>query len=241
LVSYERKHNQANGEDNRDGHNHNLSRNWGEEGATTDPAVIELREQIKRNLLTTLMFSQGVPMLCGGDELGRTQQGNNNAYCQDNEVSWCDWNLNDRQKAFLAFTRRLLDIRRNNPVLRRRHFFRGLPIEGSEEKDLTWYRPDGHEMTRDDWTAPGTQSLGMMIYHKATDEVDERGRLIAASTLLILINGGAKDIAFKLPEMPEDGVWKLILDTNQSALSAMTGGPVSLPARSVFLLEYEEQ
>ncbi len=241
LVSYERKHNQANGEDNRDGHGHNLSRNWGVEGPTDDPAIVALREQIKRNLLTTLAFSQGVPMLCGGDELGRTQSGNNNAYCQDNEVSWFNWDLNEQQKALLAFTRRILEIRRNNPVLRRRHFFRGLPIEGSEEKDLTWYRPDGHEMTRDDWTAPGTQCLGMMIYHKATDEVDERGRLIAASTMLILINGSPKNVEYKLPEMQEDGIWKLVVDTNQSKLSAVTGGSVTLPAQTIFLLEYEEQ
>ena len=170
MVSYEQKHNQANGEDNRDGHNENLSRNWGVEGPTENAEINEIRDRIVRNFLGTLAFSQGVPMLTAGDEIGRTQNGNNNAYCQDNEISWLNWDLDERQRKLLEFTRRVFAIRRKNPVLRRRAFFRGAPITGETEKDLAWLRPEGGEMTDEDWRDPKRDVLGMLVYGDASDQ-----------------------------------------------------------------------
>jgi glycogen operon protein len=171
LVSYNTKHNEANGEDNRDGVDENYSWNHGVEGPTDDPAIIALRERQKRNFLATLLLSQGVPMLLGGDELGRTQQGNNNAYCQDNEISWFHWTLDERQQQLLAFTRRLIALRRAHPNLRRRNFFHGRPIYGSAARDILWLRPDGREMTVAEWQASWIRSLGMMISGEPADAV----------------------------------------------------------------------
>src|SRR6185369_1792584 len=151
LVSYNEKHNEANGEENRDGHNDNLSWNCGIEGDTDDPEVIALRERQKRNFLATLFLSQGVPMLLSGDEIGRTQKGNNNAYCQDNEISWVDWKLDKPRRELLEFSRCVIRLMNEHPVLRRRHFFQGRHIRGSEVKDLAWFRPDGKEMNDEDW------------------------------------------------------------------------------------------
>src|SRR5262249_36547418 len=163
LVSYNHKHNQANGEENRDGADDNNSWNCGAEGPTDDPGIVALRERQKRNLLATLFFSQGVPMLCGGDEIGRTQQGNNNAYCQDNEISWYDGALDEPRRALLAFTRRLIELRQRHPNLRRRKFFQGRPIRGSDVKDITWLSPDGTEMTEEDWAAGWQRCFGMRL------------------------------------------------------------------------------
>src|SRR4029434_1831796 len=154
--------NEANGEDNRDGSDHNIAWNHGVEGPTDDVKIAELRERQKRNFLATLLLSQGVPMICGGDEMGRTQNGNNNAYCQDNELSWIDWRLDGRRKALLAFTRFLIRLRRPPPVVRRKQFFDGRAIY-SEVKDLTWVRPDGREMTDEDWNNGLTRGLGLRL------------------------------------------------------------------------------
>ena len=160
LVSYDGKHNEANGEDNRDGNDNNLSWNCGAEGPSDDPGILALRARQQRNFLTTLILSQGVPMILMGDELGRTQQGNNNAYCQDNEISWVDWSLMEENNDLLAFTKFLLKIYREHPVLRRRRFFQGRAIRGSEIKDITFFRHDGQEMNDEDWNNPIAKTLG---------------------------------------------------------------------------------
>src|SRR3712207_438098 len=176
LVSYERKHNEANGEGNRDGHDDNLSRNWGVEGETDDEVILEKRRRAMRNFLASLALSQGVPMISHGDEVGRTQRGNNNAYAQDNEISWVHWDLDDRRRALLAFTRKVFAIRHLNPVLRRRTFFRGQVMDHAGVKDLTWIRPDGQEMRQENWDDQITHALGMLVHGEATDETDDRGR-----------------------------------------------------------------
>ena len=242
LVSYEHKHNEANGENNRDGHNDNLSRNWGVEGETPDPRIIEIRERMKRNFLATLAFSQGIPMITAGDEMGRTQRGNNNAYCQDNEISWVDWNLDERRKKLLDFARRAFAIRRRNPVLRRRSFFRGAPVsDDGGHKDLTWLREDGQEMTVDDWRDPGRHVLGMMIDGKATDEVDERGRLITGRTLLLIVNSGDDPADFRLPDLGSSGLWREVIQTYKPRKPHYVGkGKLTIAPHSLILLDYDE-
>ena len=175
LVSYNEKHNEANGEENRDGENHNLSWNCGVEGPTTDKAILTLRGQEKRNLMATLLLSAGVPMLSGGDEMCRTQRGNNNAYCQDNDISWTNWELGPEEEAFLDFTRRLVHLRQSEPVLQRRRFFQGRAIRGV--KDITWVDPSGKEMTDESWNSPRIRSLGVVYSGDGTGEVDERGQI----------------------------------------------------------------
>src|SRR6185295_1682576 len=163
LVSYNQKHNEANGEENRDWTDDNLSWNCGAEGTTDDPQILELRERQKRNMLVTLFLSQGVPMICGGDEIGRTQRGNNNAYCQDNELSWHNWKLDRPARELLAFVRQLFTLRQQHPVLRRRRFFQGRRIRGSEVKDIAWFNPDGKEMTDEEWNQGFVRTLGMRL------------------------------------------------------------------------------
>jgi isoamylase len=206
LVSYESKHNEANGENNRDGTDQNLSRNWGIEGATEAAHIIRMRDRIKRNFLGTLAFSQGVPMISHGDELGRSQAGNNNAYCQDNPTTWIDWRLSPLQRELLQFTRRVFAIRAANPVLRRRTFFRHEAPKGSA-KDLTWLGPDGAEMTPEQWNDPANHVLGMLIRGEATDETDERGRRVTGDALLLLLNGGTRSKPFILPPAGRLGSW----------------------------------
>jgi glycogen operon protein len=213
LVSYDRKHNEANGEENRDGHDHNLSWNCGAEGPTDDPAVLALRQRQKRNFLATLLLSSGVPMLLGGDETGRTQQGNNNAYCQDNELSWHDWNLDGSRKALLGFTRRLIRLRRRHPVFRRRQFFYGRRLHGSEVKDLAWFRPDGKEMTEEDWNNPHTRCFGLRLAGAAIPEVDARGRRIVDATFLMLLNAHHEPLPFVLPAHRRGVRWQAVVDT----------------------------
>ena len=241
LVSYERKHNDANGENNRDGSDHNLSRNWGVEGETDDESVIELRERLKRNFIATLAFSQGIPMLLAGDELGRTQGGNNNAYCQDNETSWVDWSLGPRQRALLDFTRQVLEIRRANPVLRRRTFFHGRPIPEAGVKDLQWIRPDGTEMTAEDWRNGPLHVFGMLVHGAATDERDHRGRLFTGETMLVLFNGGARSRHFTLPVLDEPGSWLEVLDTARRADRVVRTAALNLVAHSLILLRRNVQ
>jgi glycogen operon protein len=215
LVSYSDKHNEANGESNRDGHNHNLSWNCGAEGPTDDPGILELRERQKRNFLAILLLSEGVPMLCAGDEIGRTQRGNNNAYCQDNEISWVDWRLDRRRRELLDFTRRLIELRRRHPVLRRRRFFYGRRIRGSEVKDLSWFRPDGREMTEEDWLNSHTRCFGLRLAGDAIDEVDTQGHPIRDDTLLILLNAHHQRIPFVVPAHQRGVRWQTLLDTRE--------------------------
>jgi glycogen operon protein len=213
LVSYNDKHNEANGEHNRDGHDHNLSWNCGVEGPTDDPAVVALRERQKRNFMATQLLSQGVPMICGGDEIGRTQGGNNNAYCQDNELSWLDWSLDRRDRDLLAFTRRLIALRGAHPVLRRRQFFYGRRIQGSEVKDVSWFRPDGREMTPEDWNNGLTRSLGLRLAGDAIEEVDAGGDRVVDDTFLILLNAHHDRLPFVLPAHQRGVRWEIALDT----------------------------
>jgi isoamylase len=242
LVSYNEKHNEANGEQNRDGTDDNLSWNCGVEGPTDDPAVLALRERQKRNCLALLLLSQGVPMLCGGDEIGRTQRGNNNAYCQDNEISWFDWKLDRTQRALLTYTRTLIAFRKRHPVLRRRRFFQGRRIRGSEVKDIAWFRPDGKEMTDDDWNAGYAKSLAYRLAGEAISERDEKGRPIVDHTLLFLLNAHHERLAFTLPAHKRGVRWQPILDTAVAEPSARTvrllkgGVQYDVEARSVVVL-----
>src|SRR5262249_52440626 len=213
LVSYNDKHNEANGEENRDGADHNLAWNCGAEGPTDDPGIIGLRERQKRNFLATLLLSEGVPMLLAGDEVGRTQQGNNNAYCQDNELTWHDWSLDGARRDLLRFVRFLIGLRRRHPVLRRRRFFYGRRIHGSEVKDLAWFRPDGKEMTEEDWNNPHTRCFGLRLSGDAIDEVDKRGRRVVDDTLLILLNAHHEPISFLLPAHRRGVRWEVVVET----------------------------
>ncbi len=241
LVSYNEKHNEANGEENHDGHNENLSWNCGVEGPTTDPAILTLRARQQRNFLATLLLSQGVPMLQMGDEMGRTQQGNNNAYCQNNGISSVDWKLDRPRRELLKFTRLLIRWFHRHPVLRRRKFFQGRKIRGSEVKDLAWFRPDGKEMADEDWNNPDAHCLGLRLAGDAIEEVDARGNRIVDDTLLILLNAHHDPLSFVLPAHRAKVRWEVILDTREATGARrhrlMRGGEgYELEARSLALL-----
>jgi glycogen operon protein len=213
LVAYNGKHNEANGEDNRDGTDDNASWNCGAEGPTDDPGVNALRERQTRNFLATLLLSQGIPMLLAGDEAGRTQHGNNNAYCQDNELSWHHWPLARSAGRQLDFTRRLIRLRLDNPVFHRRLFFQGRRIHGSAVKDLSWFRPDGKEMTEDEWNDGFTRCLGLRLAGDAIEEMDWGGQPIVGDTFLLLLNAHHEAIPFILPAHKARVRWELMLDT----------------------------
>jgi isoamylase len=217
LVSYNGKHNEANGEENRDGTNENLGWNCGAEGPTEDPAVLALRARQQRNFLATLLLSEGVPMLLAGDEIGRTQKGNNNAYCQDNETSWINWDLDQPRQQLLDFTRFLTKLFRQHPALRRRKFFYGRKIRDDEIKDLSWFRPDGKEMTDQDWRNPETRCLGERLAGDAMEENDEHGCRVVDDTLLILLNAHYESVPFVLPAHRPEQRWELVLDTQESS------------------------
>ena len=238
LVSYEQKHNETNGENNSDGANDNESRNWGVEGPTEDPGIRTIRERSMRNLLATLIFSQGVPMISHGDEIARTQMGNNNAYAQDNETSWMNWSLSDEQKRLLGYTQRLIALRQANPVLRRRQFFRGQSVSSGGHKDLTWIRPDGHEMTQQEWSTPGNRTLGMLIHGDATDETDGRGRPIKGDTMILVVNGGDQPVTFQLPHIDGEGMWLEVVDTAKDETHALSSGSATLVPFSMQLLRF---
>jgi len=228
LVSYNEKHNEANGEKNHDGDNNNLSWNHGVEGPTEDPKINALRERQRRNFLTTLLISQGVPMLLGGDEFGRTQNGNNNAYCQDNELSWFHWEKwDENQKALFEFTRRLIQLRHQHPVFRRPKFFQGRRIRGSQIKDVMWFNPGGNEMSEKDWSLPLARCLGMMLSGDTIDVLGFQGEPIRDDTFLFLMNAQYETISFLLPGQ-ENIEWQLLLDTaNESGFLAE---PKSFPS-----------
>jgi isoamylase len=223
LVSYNEKHNEANGEDNKDGANDNYSYNYGVEGPTEDTKVIELRERQKRNFMATLLLSQGVPMICGGDEISRTQNGNNNAYAQDNPTSWYDWNLDERKRALLEFTTSLIRLRKQHPNLRRRKFFQDRPIDpehqqrreiaGKQIQDISWYRPDGQEMTKEEWTAGWVRCLGLKLSGKMLDQVNEMGQPVQDDTFLFLLNPHHEPIKFYLPKCEDAACWELVMNT----------------------------
>ncbi|MFF9127000.1 glycogen debranching protein GlgX [Streptomyces sp. NPDC014889] len=215
LVSYNDKHNEANGEGNRDGESANRSWNCGAEGDTDDPAVLELRARQQRNFLATLLLSQGIPMLCHGDELGRTQGGNNNAYCQDSEVSWIDWPLTDEQRELADFTRYLIALRAAHPVLRRRRFFQGETATRSDQPlpDLVWLLPDGGEMTEEDWQRSDAHSVAVFLNGDAIAEPDRQGRPVVDDSFLLLLNGYWEPVDFRLPGPAYGDRWTTLLDT----------------------------
>ena len=211
LVSYEQKHNEANREGNKDGTDNNMSWNCGTEGPTNDSQINGLRDRQKRNFLATFFLSQGVPMLLAGDEIGRTQGGNNNAYCQDNEISWLDWSLDGSKKELLAFTRELIRLRHEHPVFRRKKFFIGRKLFGSHLKDIEWIKPDGTEMTEQDWNKSSFRTIGIVLAGDAIGEFDEKGRSITDSTFMLLLNAHPDPVPFKLPSSAQS--WQLIVDT----------------------------
>jgi isoamylase len=236
LVSFNEKHNEENGEENADGESHNRSWNCGAEGPTDDPDVLALRAKQRRNLMATLLFSQGVPMLVAGDELGRTQRGNNNAYCQDNEISWIDWE--NRDTAFFDFTRRLIALRTKHPNLRRRRFFQGQPIHGYGVKDIAWFRPSGEEMSDDDWNASFARSLAVFLNGDQIASPGARGERITDDSFLFFFNAHHEPVQFVVPSAEWGQRWALLLDTDDpgvesgsrsfDALQAVTIGPRSL-------------
>jgi isoamylase len=221
LVSYAHKHNEANGEENRDGTDDNASSNCGVEGETNDREVLELRARQMRNLLSTLILSQGVPMLSSGDEIGRTQRGNNNAYCQDNELSWVDWQLTDKERAILSFTHALLSLRATHPAFQRRHFFRGERAPGATLKDLTWLRQDGEEMTAEDWAEPDRTTLTMLIAGDGVDALDDDGRELTDDSFLVIVHAGSEPVDFRVPWLPHrPPEWLVVIDTVSSDVAS---------------------
>lgn len=213
LVSYNERHNAANGEGNRDGESHNLSWNCGEEGPTAAPEIMSLRARQRRNLIATLLLSQGVPMLVAGDEMGRTQGGNNNAYCHDNKISWVNWNIPLEEQQFLYFVRRIINLRRDHPLFRRRRFFEGRPIHGDKLKDIVWLSPDGHEMSDEEWNQHFARCLGVYLSGAALEEVDERGKPIRDDDFLLLINAHHELIPFQIPQCGRSDSWSCLMDT----------------------------
>jgi glycogen operon protein len=215
LVSYNSKHNEANGEDNRDGNDDNRSWNSGVEGPTDDPLIAELRARQQRNFLVTLFCSQGIPMLLAGDEIGRTQAGNNNAYCQDNELSWVDWERAASERELLEFTQSLSALRRSHPVFRRRRFFLGHQPDGTDDwpGDIVWLTPSGEEMTDEDWHDGYSRSMGVFLNGDAITEPDQRGDRVTDAKFLLLFNAHSEPITFTLPEARFGGEWEIVIDT----------------------------
>ena len=241
VVTYSDKHNDANQEGGRDGHDNNLSWNCGVEGLTEDPAVRALRARQQRNLMATLLLSQGVPMLLAGDEIERSQSGNNNAYCQDNEISWIDWTLDEGKRKQLAFTQRVIALRRAHPVFRRRDFYKGHPVRGLGAKDIAWLRPEGGEMTDDEWSQHFARCLGVYLAGNALTETDERGRPVRDRNFMVLFNAHHEPIPFKLPDFG-GARWRAMLDTafeDGLAVDGLfdAGAEYALQGRSLVLLQ----
>jgi len=240
LVSYDQKRNEANGEQNADGENHNLSWNCGAEGETRDQRVLALRARQRRNFLATLLLSVGVPMISGGDELCRTQGGNNNAYCQDNEISWTDWTLTPERREFLEFARRIIRIWKDHPVLRRRKFFQGRRIRGAEVIDIAWLGPSGAEMTDEMWNSPDVRGIGVRLNGDAIQEVNEQGDPIIGDTLLVILNAGDQPLSFVLPTTTPTERWDTLVDTAdpwQQPRRLRAGDRYDLPGRAVAVLK----
>lgn len=241
LVSYNEKHNEANGEDNRDGESHNRSWNCGVEGPTDDPEIVELRCRQMRNFWATLMVSQGTPMIAHGDELGRTQQGNNNAYCQDSELAWIDWSLVDKNADLLAFARKVTKLRRKHPVFRRRRFFDGEPIRsGDEVRDIAWLTPGGREMTHDDWNQAFDKCVGVFLNGEAITAPNARGERVVDDSFLLCFNAHKREMEFVTPHDDYAQEWTVELDTNHPAgnaeLVVAAEEKITLPGNSVLIL-----
>lgn len=240
-VSYNHKHNQANLEDNRDGHNDNRSWNCGFEGETKVDRINQLRARQMRNLMATLIFSQGTPMLCGGDEICRSQRGNNNAYCQDNEISWFNWQLDEEAKEMLDFTRKIISLRREHPALHRTKFFQGRQIRGSNIRDIIWYRPDGGEMDDEDWANPHTRGLTMFLSGTGIDDVDENGIPLHDDNFLLMLNAAGIDAEFYTPAFAAK--WELLVDTfapaNSETLKATSQTTMHSRSMKLFICRCE--
>ena len=240
LVSYNDKHNEANGEENRDGHDNNISYNYGAEGPTDDPGIIEVRERQKRNLLATLLLSQGVPMINGGDEIGRTQGGNNNAYAQDNEISWFDWDLDERASSLLDFTRMVVAFRNAHPTLHRRHFFQGREIIGTEVKDIMWFGASGEEITHEQWQSQDMRSIAIRLDGREIGEVDPLGNPILDDHLLIILNASPDTVRFCVPDTLQTGDWRVEFDTS-GALDTDVGSHVEIDVAGRSLVVLSQQ
>jgi isoamylase len=239
FVSYNDKHNEANGEDNQDGTNDNNSWNCGAEGPTDDSTINALRTQQKRNIVATLLLSAGVPMILAGDEIGHTQQGNNNAYCQDNETTWLKWNLTDEQRAFLDFVRSVINIRQTQPVFQRRKFFLGRPIDGADVPDISWFQPSGEEMSDEAWNAGYTQCLGVRLPGDLIGDVNERGEPITGDSIVLLVNAHHEPIPFTLPSGGEGQEWERLIDTADPEVEAIkrkVGEQYEIKGRSIVIL-----
>jgi isoamylase len=237
LVSYNEKHNAENGEDNNDGESHNRSWNCGHEGATENPEIQALRQQQKRNLLTTLFLSQGVPMLLAGDEISRTQQGNNNAYCQDNEVSWINWASADTE--LLDFTRKLIGLRKNHPVLCRRRWFQGQRIKGTGVEDIAWFLPDASEMTEEHWNNDFAKSLGVYLNGHGIHWVGPKGERIVDDNFYIILNAHFEELDYVLPPAKYGKQWSKILDTSygfDGKEPFAASGKITVKGRSIVVL-----
>jgi len=244
LVTYHHKRNMANMEDNRDGDDHNNGWNCGVEGETDDPQINQIRRQQRKNFMTTLMTSQGVPMLRAGDELSHTQQGNNNAYCQDNEVSWLNWDLNEEQQEFLKFCKHVIQLWHLQPVLKRRNFFQGRRIRGAGVKDIAWLMPDGGELTDAEWNSGSMRSLGVRLNGESMNEIDECGEPIVGETLLLLLNNQPDPVQFRLPKHKPSERWITCLDTSmnvddvvQTSMSQTESYPLQGHSMAVLLLK----
>ena len=241
LVSYNEKHNEANGEDNRDGESHNRSWNCGVEGPTDDPEIRALRSRQMRNILGTLLFSQGTPMISHGDEIGRTQRGNNNAYCQDSELSWMDWSMCETNADLLDFTRAVVAMRRRHPVFRRRRFLAGQPIRSGEQvRDIAWLTPAGHEMTPEDWDSGFGKSIAVFLNGDAIPEPNARGERVVDDSFLLCFNGHDEPLDFVIPDQGYGEKWTAAIDTadarGQTNLVVGAGETVPLQARSLLIL-----
>jgi isoamylase len=241
LVSYNEKHNEANREGNRDGESHNRSWNCGVEGETDDPEILTLRSRQQRNFLATLFLSQGVPMLLSGDEVNRSQGGNNNAYCQDNEISWMKWEFGNEDRSLLAFVQWLIELRRTHPVFRRRRFFQGQAIKGASVKDILWLNPEATEMTEEQWDSSVAKRLGMLLPGEGIEELDTRGNRILDDSFLVLMNAHQEAVPFTLPSLASGTRWLAIIDTaRDGGLKAqgryLGGDEYPLEGRSVVVL-----
>ncbi|MDQ4057727.1 MAG: glycogen debranching protein GlgX [Actinomycetota bacterium] len=245
LVSYNDKHNEANGENSRDGESHNRSWNHGVEGETNDPAIRSLRERQKRNFLATLALSQGVPMLLGGDEIGRTQGGNNNAYGQDNEISWFDWSLRDENLSLLGFARRIMEFRNQHPVFRRRKWFMGRAIHGEETTDIAWFNPGGDEMTEQQWNDGYAKSIGVFLNGDEIATRGPQGEQVADDSFLMFFNAHHEAIDFTVPVGAWGKQWNVVVDTNQPLVEEpervyKAGDLIEVEARSLVVLRRVE-
>ena len=239
LVSYNDKHNEANSEENRDGSNNNISWNCGAEGPTDNPDITATRDRQVRNFLATLLLSQGVPMLLAGDEIGHTQNGNNNAYCHDNELTWLNWKLDERQAALLRFTQSVIALRKINPVFQRQKFFQGRSIRGQDTCDIAWYAEDGKHLDDQAWNGTSMRCLGLYLDGDMIGEADSHGDPVHGESILLLLNSHHEQVQFQLPSIAEGTTWKPLLDTNalpDGAERVGAGTPYRLEGRSLAVL-----